>query len=145
MRLCAFLAIGLTLLPTVMSAQPRDDATLEAPRVMRYVSSTAQHRHHTCFGLVLSDNQGIPMQVRVLSDVYPQLCYRGVSQHPHPELIRLAFDAADAVFFEVKGTRVGLTLSRPLNKIGSQRSCCHPWLFRSLSWIRCKDSLSAWA
>jgi 2-keto-4-pentenoate hydratase/2-oxohepta-3-ene-1,7-dioic acid hydratase in catechol pathway len=73
------------------------DSLSTAPRVIRYISSLPDHKGETCYGMVTADANGIPIQVRALRDRYPQLCYRGSAPQSAPELIRLAFQAADRV------------------------------------------------
>ena len=66
-------------------------------RVIRYISSLPTHGGHTCYGLVLADDNGIPIKVRALSDHYPALCYAGESPHAQPRLMQWAFEAAAVV------------------------------------------------
>jgi 2-keto-4-pentenoate hydratase/2-oxohepta-3-ene-1,7-dioic acid hydratase in catechol pathway len=70
------------------------EAALQPARVIRYRSSLPAYQGQTCYGLVLADANGIPIQVRVLSDHYPVLCYEGESPHPQQFLLRLAFASA---------------------------------------------------
>jgi 2-keto-4-pentenoate hydratase/2-oxohepta-3-ene-1,7-dioic acid hydratase in catechol pathway len=96
--LCAALGIGL-LAGSVMPgarAQAREQAELELPRVMRYVSSLPGQSGQICFGLVLGDDEGVPTKVRALSDHYSQLCYAGESPYSQPQLMNWAFAAAQA-------------------------------------------------
>lgn len=96
-RLIFTLLIGLLLAniaPITAADQSQGDATVKYPRVIRYVSSLPAYRGWTCYGLVLSEDNGIPTQVRGLRDVYPQLCYEGTSTYPQLKLMQWAFEAA---------------------------------------------------
>lgn len=105
LRLWAILLFSLAFSQPVtvaLAAPPAPAQTLlepaaELPRVIRYVSSLPQHQGETCYGLVLVEANGIPVRVRALSDLHPQLCYAGEPRHPQPQLLRWAFAAADAV------------------------------------------------
>lgn len=78
-------------------AQSKQRPAFEPPRVIRYISSLIAHRGETCFGLVQTDDKGIPTLVRVLSDYYAQLCHAGDdSRYAQPQLMRWAFEAAEA-------------------------------------------------
>ncbi len=78
-------------------AQLQSDVELDAPRVIRYVSSLPAHKGQTCYGLLLADDKGIPTVVRALSDQREQLCHEGDSPYSQARLMRWAFEAADAV------------------------------------------------
>jgi 2-keto-4-pentenoate hydratase/2-oxohepta-3-ene-1,7-dioic acid hydratase in catechol pathway len=95
-------AVSLVLLATVVAAAvPLDptpsDPLAEAPRVIRYVSSLPTHEGQVCYGVVLADANGIPIQVRALVDRYPELCQSADAPDAQPQLLRRAFEAADAV------------------------------------------------
>ncbi len=93
----SLLLCGRMLASPPATAQLEPNAVPKAPRVIRYVSSLPAHKGQACYGLVLADDKGIPTEVRVLSDHYPQLCKQGDSPYPQAQLMRWAFEAADAV------------------------------------------------
>ncbi len=98
MRIIIALLISLLMVnmaPTTVADQSQGDTAAKFPRVIRYVSSLPAYRGWICYGLVLSDDNGIPTQVRGLSDVYPQLCYKGTSKYSQRQLMAWAFEAAD--------------------------------------------------
>ncbi len=88
--------LGIHPAPSVAATQTQPDEAFNAVRVIRYISSLPAHRGQTCYGLVLADDNGIPAQVRVLSDHYPPLCYAGESRFTQPHLMQWAFEAAKA-------------------------------------------------
>ncbi len=97
-RLIAALVIALLLAnmaPMTVADQLQNDTASKFPRVIRYVSSLPAYQGQTCYGLVLSEDNGIPTRVRSLRDVYPQLCYEGTSKYPQPQLMEWAFEAAE--------------------------------------------------
>lgn len=85
---------GLSPVSSAPVADQQPEAAPQPPRVIRYRSSLPEHDGQICYALVLADANGIPIQVRVLSDHYPVLCYTGESPHPQQRLLRLAFAAA---------------------------------------------------
>lgn len=107
-RTILFLASAAVLLPGISpdssvaattAQQGEDFAVL---RIIRYISSLSSHNGQTCYGLVLEDDNGIPIKVRVLSDQNPQLCYAGKSRHLQPDLMQWAFAAAQAAALDSK-------------------------------------------
>jgi 2-keto-4-pentenoate hydratase/2-oxohepta-3-ene-1,7-dioic acid hydratase in catechol pathway len=104
-----------SLLVSAATAALQPDGTA-FPRVIRYTSALPPHQGQTCYGLVLADENGIPTQVRALSDQYPQLCQAGVSEYSQLQLMRWAFEAADAVALRGAGRGDGAALSEPLEQ-----------------------------
>ena len=89
-------ATAVYLLSSAALAQPKQQNTFEPPRVIRYVSSLAAHRGETCYGLVQTDDNGVPTLVRALSDYHAQLCHAADdARYAQPQLMRWAFEAAD--------------------------------------------------
>lgn len=64
------------------------------------------HEGQTCYGLVLADDNGIPIKVRALSDHYPALCYAGESFYAQPRLMKWAFKVAAAVSNRKENDRI---------------------------------------
>lgn len=68
---------------------------VEFPRVIRYVSSLEPHRDHTCYGVVLEEHDGIPVEIGNLAAFDPALC----SEEPAgPALIKRAFEIAERTY-----------------------------------------------
>ena len=87
----------MSLGSSVAVAQTNLDTPSEHPRVIRYISSLPAHRGQTCYGVVLTSSNGIPVRVRALSDRKPQLCHGDLQGHSQPQLTSWAFAAADAI------------------------------------------------
>jgi 2-keto-4-pentenoate hydratase/2-oxohepta-3-ene-1,7-dioic acid hydratase in catechol pathway len=92
----ALLILSRTVVASPLAEAPSDPVA-EAPRVIRYVSSLPPYKGRICYGLVLADANGIPIQVRALADRHPELCHEGNASEPDPKVLRRAFEAADAV------------------------------------------------
>ena len=74
--------------------------TFDAPRLMRYVSSAEGRKGLTCYGLVVREEEGIPLAVRDLTDFDPGLCYREIPDNAdaEPALMRRGLAAAEAAW-----------------------------------------------
>jgi len=99
--------LGMNPASFVAATQTQQDETFNVFPVIRYISSLPAHRGQTCYGLVLSDDNGVPTKVRALSDHYPQLCYAGESHYAQPHLLQWAFEAAEAAAFALHGEEKG--------------------------------------
>lgn len=88
--------LGMNPTSSAAATQTQPDEAFNTFRIIRYISSLPAHKGQTCYGLVLADDNGIPTQVRVLSDHYPSLCHAGESHHAQLRLMQWAFEAAKA-------------------------------------------------
>ncbi len=91
----SILAVVVVDEPTVAAAA--EDRAYQLPRVIRYVSMLAGFQGRTCFGLVVADSNGIPVRVRNLATYDRSLCDGGNPARPYPDLLKLAFEAAEFI------------------------------------------------
>ena len=108
---------GISLLSSIVLAEPQLSPPADAPRVIRYVSSLPAHQGQSCYGLVTSDNNGIPAQVRLLSDYNPKLCHTVDDPgNLQPQRLRWAFEAADAIALRGENNDTGDAISESLEQ-----------------------------
>ena len=93
-RACSLLFLASCLLPFPAAAQNNSGDT--PPRVMRYLSGLDDFAGQSCFGLVLTDRDGIPEQVYNLGSHNTVLCMDAAATSD-PEHVRLALQAAATV------------------------------------------------
>ena len=87
---------GMNLSLSAAATLTQREQGFSVVRVIRYISSLAGFEGQTCYGLVLEDDNGVPKKVRALNDQNPQLCHAAESSYSQPELLRWAFEAAEA-------------------------------------------------
>ena len=80
------------LLP--LQAVAQDGTTSTPPRILRYVSAIEEFSGQICYGLVLTDQGGIPATVYNLGDVNNELC-NNATETSTPTQLKLAFNTAD--------------------------------------------------
>ena len=119
--LVPLLLLGIGLASSPARAQLLSDAELEAPRVIRYLSALPVHKGHTCYGLVLGDEKGVPTVVRALSDQFAQLCHAGDSPYDQARLMQWAFAAADVVSSREQPQPADGALSEVLDQLSGRQ------------------------
>jgi 2-keto-4-pentenoate hydratase/2-oxohepta-3-ene-1,7-dioic acid hydratase in catechol pathway len=68
------------------------------PRVVRFVSEVPPHRGQSCYGLVVSDDDGVPVEVASLAHLHIQLCREDDSTPEPPGRLRLALATAESLW-----------------------------------------------
>ena len=94
LQLCCWLLVTSCPLPLFAAVQSEADSS--PPRVMRYLSGLDDFAGQSCFGLVLTDREGIPEQVYNLGSHNAALCM-DTAATSDPEHVRLALKAAETV------------------------------------------------
>ncbi|HAJ92919.1 MAG TPA: hypothetical protein DCO71_09960 [Gammaproteobacteria bacterium] len=94
LQLCCWLLVASCPLPLIAAVQNEHESN--PPRVMRYLSGLEDFAGQACFGLVLTDQAGIPDKVYNLGDRNPALC-TDTADVTDPRLLGQAFKAAGTV------------------------------------------------
>ena len=94
LQLCCWLLV--TSCPLSLIAAVQSEADSNPPRVMRYLSGLEDVAGQTCFGLVLTEQEGIPRKVYNLGGRNAALC-TDTAEASDPLLIVQAFKAAETV------------------------------------------------
>ena len=95
LRSCRFILLAYCcLLPLQVVAE--QEATATPPRVLRYVSGVEQYAGLSCYGLVLTEQNGIPETVYNLGGINSDLCSQKDATDD-PAQLKLAFSTADTL------------------------------------------------
>jgi hypothetical protein len=89
--------LGMNPVSSSMAAtQAQQEEVSGKARIIRYISLLPAHEGQVWYGLVLVDDNDIPVKVRVFSDHYTALCFAGESLHAKPWFMQWAYDKQGA-------------------------------------------------